>query len=88
MSLYVVNCSIIKFLATFSYHLTFLSNNLNYVGISDVVEFNDVTHCMEERLISLGILGSDSDLSSNSQFDNMLLKGINLEANMSQKKVC
>lgn len=54
---------------------------------NDVVEFNDVTHCMEERLISLGILNSDSDLSSNSQFDNMLLKGINLEANMSQKKM-
>ncbi|KAL8105384.1 uncharacterized protein LOC141678805 [Apium graveolens] len=54
---------------------------------NDVVEFNDVTHCMEERLISLGILGSDSDLSSNSQFDNMQLKGINLEANMSQKKM-
>lgn len=54
---------------------------------NDVVEFNDVTHCMEERLISLGILSSDSDLASNSQFDNMLLKGINLEANMSQKKM-
>lgn len=54
---------------------------------NDVVEFNDITYCMEERLISLGILSSDSDLSSNLQFDNKLLKGINLEANMSQKKM-
>lgn len=65
-----------------------LFNNLNYIGTSELVEFDDVTHCMEERLISLGILSSDSDLSSNSQFDNTLLNGINLEANMPQKKVC
>ncbi|KAL1806703.1 uncharacterized protein LOC108200108 [Daucus carota subsp. sativus] len=54
---------------------------------NELVEFDDVTHCMEERLISLGILSSDSDLSSNSQFDNTLLNGINLEANMPQKKM-
>ena len=45
--------------------------------------------CMEDRLRTLGILDNKDDLTSDSVFDSMKLRGINIEANnMPQKKVC
>ncbi|GFZ09041.1 transducin family protein [Actinidia rufa] len=44
--------------------------------------------CMEDRLRTLGILDNKDDLTSDSVFDSMKLRGINIEANnMPQKKM-
>lgn len=43
--------------------------------------------CMEDQLQSLGILNSTDDHTSESILESSILKGIDLEANMSQKKV-
>lgn len=50
------------------------------------MEADSEMFCMENRLRSLGILQSE-DLMSTSLFDSAMIKDIDLEANMPQKKV-
>ncbi|PSR85094.1 hypothetical protein CEY00_Acc33077 [Actinidia chinensis var. chinensis] len=45
------------------------------------------TICMEDRLRTLGILDNKDDLTSDLVFDSMKTRGINIEANMPQKKM-
>lgn len=53
------------------------------VGVEDATSV-----CMEDQLRSLGILHSTDDHTSESILKLSRSKGIDLEANMSQKKVC
>ncbi|KAJ7955160.1 WD repeat-containing protein 43 [Quillaja saponaria] len=47
---------------------------------------NDVI-CMEERLLSLGIISSENSMASNIKLNSTILKGIDIEANTQQKKI-
>ncbi|KAK3016350.1 hypothetical protein RJ639_005734 [Escallonia herrerae] len=51
------------------------------------MEVDKVSVCMEDQLRAQGIINSDDGLASNSKFDSKLLKGINLEANIPQRKM-
>ncbi|KAK2990297.1 hypothetical protein RJ640_014749 [Escallonia rubra] len=53
----------------------------------DDMEVDKVSVCMEDQLRAQGIINSDDGLTSNSKFDTELLKGINFEANIPQRKV-
>ncbi|KAK3002482.1 hypothetical protein RJ639_020335 [Escallonia herrerae] len=53
----------------------------------DDMEVDKVSVCMEDQLRAQGIINSDDGLASNSKFDSKLLKGINLEANIPQRKM-
>ncbi|KAI3469334.1 hypothetical protein Pfo_025997 [Paulownia fortunei] len=56
------------------------------VGSKDKDGLDSVTLCMEDRLRSLGILGSSDD-SLSSTLDSKMLEGINLDASTPHKKV-
>ncbi|KAK9289201.1 hypothetical protein L1049_017675 [Liquidambar formosana] len=51
------------------------------------VEADTVTFCIEDRLRSLGILSNTDDPSFNSMLNSTLLEGIDLKANIPQKKM-
>lgn len=48
---------------------------------------DEVTICMEDQLRSLGIISSDYDLLPTSILDDKILKRINADASVQQKKV-
>lgn len=52
------------------------------------LEVDTETSCLEDRLRSLGILSSGDDLTLGLTVNSATLKGIDLEADMPQKKVC
>ncbi|XP_057957675.1 uncharacterized protein LOC131150757 [Malania oleifera] len=56
-------------------------------GDMDTYEVDTVKFCMEDQLRSLGIIGNKDDLATESTLNSTLLKGINLEANVPQKKM-
>jgi hypothetical protein len=60
------------------------------VCADDMVELEVDTEisCLEDRLRSLGILSSGDDLTLGLTANSTTLKGIDLEADMPQKKVC
>lgn len=53
----------------------------------DDMAVDEVTICMEDRLRSQGILSNDDNQSLNLTLVSKMLKGINLEANIPQKKM-
>lgn len=53
----------------------------------DEAEADQVTICLEDRVRAEGILSSNDDLTSNTMLLSNLLKGVNLEANISQKQM-
>lgn len=66
--------------------LVYLVHVTHTVNGSEKDELDSVTLCMEDRLRSLGILGS-SDATESSTFVSKMLKGINLDASTPHKKV-
>lgn len=52
-----------------------------------VMEVDTEVICMEDRLRSLGLLSETDDTTSKSMKNSAVLEGINLEAQMPQKKV-
>ena len=60
------------------------------VCADDMVELEVDTEisCLEDRLRSLGILSSGDDLTLGLTANSATLKGIDLEADLPQKKVC
>lgn len=54
----------------------------------DKVEVDTEAFCMEDKLRSLGILSNGDDQTLDCTVDFATFKGVNLEAEMPQKKVC
>ena len=58
------------------------------VCADDTVEVDTEALCMEDRLRSLGLLSNADDLASDFTNNSATFKGIDLEADMPQRKVC
>ena len=58
------------------------------ISIDVMVEVDAVTTGMEKQLRQLNMLGSKDDGKLSPTLDSATLKGIDLEANIPQKKVC
>lgn len=60
--------------------MSICADDFNEVGDTPIV-------CMEDRLRALGILDSKDDLTSDTVIDSTKLRGIDIEANLPQRKV-
>lgn len=58
------------------------------VCADDMVQVDTEALCLEDRLRSLGLLSNADDLTSYFTNTSVTFKGIELEADMPQRKVC